>query len=234
VAITASTAGQDSNENAGVTLSFVSPIAGVDSDTTVDSGGLTGGTDEETDDALRVRILSRKRFAPHGGAAQDYINWAKEVSGVTRAWVYEQYYGVGTLALFFVRDNDTDIFPDAAEITEVEDYLEGHEDADGRTVGIPVTAEPGLFVLAPTRKDVNFQIGLAPNTAAVQAAVQAELEDLFYREGGPGQTIYLSQISEAIGGAAGETHHRIISPVADVVAAYNELPMVGTITWSDY
>ncbi len=234
VEVTASTEGEASNEAGGAVLTFVSPIAGVDTSVTIDSDGLAGGTDEEADEAYRARILARMRFAPQGGCAADYVTWAKEVSGVTRAWTYPQYMGRGTLAVFFMRDNDTDPYPSLDAAAEVREYLVSHEDSRGITVGCPVTAEPGLFVLAPVRKTVNLSIALYPNTAAVQAAVQDQLEDLFYREGGPGETIYLSEIAEAVSLAEGEERHRPVLPAADVVCAYNEVPEVGTITWSSY
>lgn len=232
--VTAKVAGEDSNEGGAAVLTFVTPIAGVDTSATVDADGLTEGTDEEDDTDYRARILARKRFAPHGGAAEDYIAWAKEVSGVTRAWVYSQYQGLGTLALFFMRDDDTDPFPDATEIATVRSYIVSHEDSRGVTVGCPVTAEPGLFVLAPTKKEIDLSISLYPNTAAVQAQVEAQLEDLLYREGGPAETVYLSEVSEAISLAEDEERHSLTSPVADIVCAYNEVAVLGTITWSDY
>lgn len=232
--VTASEEGTASNESGGAVLTFVTPIAGVDTSVTADSDGLTGGTDEETDDDYRTRILDRKRFAPQGGCAEDYIAWAKEVSGVTRAWVYEQYQGRGTLAVFFMRDGDANPFPNAAALLAVYNYIVSHEDSRGVTVGCPVTAKPGLFVLAPTAKTVDMSIAIYPNTVAVQAQVTAELEDLFQREGGLGETIYLSEIREAISAAADEEHHTLVSPVADVACLYNEVAVLGTITWSAY
>ncbi len=232
--VTASVAGVDSNEAAAAILTFVTPIAGVDTTTTVDSDGLTSGTDEETDENYRSRILARKRFAPQGGAAEDYIAWAKEVSGVTRAWVYEQYQGRGTLAVFFMRDDDVDPFPDSTEVATVRAHIVSHEDSRGVIVGAPVTAEPGLFVLAPTKKEVDMSISIFPNTTAVQTQVETELEDLFFREGGPSETVYLSEISEAISLAEDEERHTLTIPATDVVVAYNEVAVLGTITWSNY
>ena len=82
LALTAKVAGADGNDNAGITLSFVSPIASVNTTVTVGADGLSGGSDQESDTALRNRVLTRKRQPPHGGADFDYEVWAKEVSGV--------------------------------------------------------------------------------------------------------------------------------------------------------
>lgn len=234
VGITAYEAGAASDETGTVTLSFVTPIAGVDSTALTDANGLSGGADEETDNDYRVRILARKRFAPQGGCAEDYITWAKEVAGVTRAWVYPGYQGRGTLAVLFMRDKDTNPFPSTAELAVVRAHIVSHVDSRGVTVGCPVTAEPGLTVMAPAPKIVNFSIALYPNTPDVQAQVQAELEDLLYRKGTPGGTIYLSEISEAVSFAADEEHNRIIAPISDIICAYNEVAVLGSLTWSAY
>lgn len=212
-------AGAAGNRSAGQSLALVSPIAGVQS--TAVGSSLSGAADTETDDALRARLLARIQQPPHGGAAHDYIAWALEVAGVTRAWVYPNEAGLGTVTVRFMRDDDTDPIPDAGEVAAVQAHIEA---------AAPVTA--GVIVAAPVAAPVAMQITLTPNTAAVQAAVLAELEDLFLRDAEPGGTIYLSRIREAISVAAGEAHHALVSPVADVVAATGDIPTVGSITWA--
>lgn len=232
---TASVAGADGNDDAGITLTFVSPIAGVNTSVTVDSDGIENGTDEETDDDLRDRVLTRKRQPPHGGADFDYEAWALEVSGVTRAWSFPQYQGVGTIGVAFVRDDDASILPDATERATVRAYIVEHEDpGTGLMVGCPVTAEPGLFIVELSLYTVNFEIAIYPNTAAVRAAVEDNLADLILREGGPGEAIYLSEIDEAISNSAGEERHSLTSPVADAAAAVNQVHVLGTVTFTDY
>jgi uncharacterized phage protein gp47/JayE len=79
-------------------------------------------------------------------------------------------------------------------------------------------------------------IQLSPNTASVQAAVQAELEDLFRREAGVEDgagsgTVLLSHIREAISRAEGETDHVLVSPAADVTLSAGEIATVGNLTF---
>lgn len=235
LAVTAKIAGADANDNGSITLTFVSPITGVDSDTTVDADGISGGTDAESDAALRARILTRRRLPPHGGAQHDYEAWALEVAGVTRVWVFPLVSGPGTVGLAFVRDAETPIFPDAAERQAVRDYIVEHTDpASGTTVGIPLTAEPGFSIIELVEVQVNITINLSPNTAAVQAAVTSELESFLEREAGPGNTLYLSQFSEAISLATGEVAHTLVSPAADLVAQNDQLHTLGVITFNEY
>lgn len=223
-AVVAVTAGQASSCDVGVSLSLVSPVAGVNAAGTVAAGGLTGGADAETDDALRARLLARIQQPPHGGASNDYITWALEVAGVTRAWVYPGELGNGTVSVRFVRDNDgtaAAIIPDASEVAAVQAYIDARR---------PVTAQ--VTVVAPVSVPLNFQIqGLAPNTAAVQAAIQAELQDLLIREATPGGTILLSHIRAAISAAVGETDYVLVSPAANVTSTTGNMSTMGAITW---
>jgi uncharacterized phage protein gp47/JayE len=234
--LTAQLAGNDGNEDGGVELTFISPIANVNTIVTITTDGITGGIDEETDDDYRDRILARKRTPPHGGTEFDYENWTKEVSGVTRVWITSAYQGAGTVGVAFVRDNDTDsIIPSESEIATVRSYLISHTDPiTGETTGIPVTAEPGLFMITVSLYTVDFTIKIYPNTTTVQNSVTTRLEEFINAEGGPGQTLYYSRISEVISSAASEERHEIVTPVGDVTASTTQVHVLGTITWQDY
>lgn len=225
VAAVAVTAGLAGTSTAGTNLNLVSPLTGVNAAATVATGGLTGSADVETDDALRARLLARIQQPPQGGSASDYVTWALQVAGVTRAWVYPGELGAGTVTLRFVRDNDgtgAAIIPDAGEVAAVQAYIDALR---------PVTAQ--LTVVAPTAVPLNFQItGLTPGTSAVQAAVQAELQDLLLREATPGGTILLSHIRAAISQATGETDYNLVSPAANVINTTGNMSTMGSITWA--
>ena len=89
---------------------------------------LTGGTDTETDEQLRARILHRIQNPPMGGAAADYVAWALAVPGVTRAWAAPEQ-GVGTITVRFLMDDlraDNDGWPEPDDIQAVADYIDKH------------------------------------------------------------------------------------------------------------
>ncbi len=236
IAVTAVTGDADSNEDAGATLTFVSPITNVDNTATVGTAGLIGGADVEDVEDWRARILARKRKPPHGGIASDYENWAKEVGGVTRAWAIPLWQGVGTVGVAFARDDDTgSIFPSEAERTEVYDYLLSHTDpASGETVGVPVTVTPGLFMVELSPSTINLTIKISPNTAAVQLAAEAAITTVIKTDGGPQRVVYLSRLSEAVSNVLNEDRNKITAPADDITTASNEMHVLGTITWQDY
>lgn len=218
VPVQAVAVGADGNTPAGTELSLMTPIAGVSTVAVV--AEISGGADEELDASLRDRFLARIRRAPNGGSAGDYVQWALQVPGVTRAWVFPQELGASTVTVRFVRDGDTPIIPDALEVQAVQDHL---------NVVRPVTAQVHAF--APTAVPLPFSILLAPSTPEARAAVAASLADLLQREAAPGATILLSHIREAISTAAGERDHTLTVPAANVVHTPSQMAVMGAITW---
>lgn len=223
VAATAVNAGTSGNATAATSIALVNSIAGINTDAAVGTGGFAGGADAESDAGLRARLLDRIQQPPHGGALFDYVKWAKEVSGVTRAWAYALSGGAGTVSVTFVLDDEEDIIPDSAKVTEVQNYI---DDENRR----PVTADVTVF--APTAVELDFNITLTPNTAEVKAEVEASLRDLLKRDAEPGGTILISRIREAVSVAAGETDNIVNSPSADVTHSTGEIATFGTITWA--
>ena len=173
---------------------------------------------------------------PLGGSANDYIQWAREVTGVTRSWVLPLAYGPGTVGVSFVVDDEDPIIPSPAKVEEVQDYIDELK---------PVTALVTVF--APTELEMDLEIAIKPNTTEVQDAILAELQDLIDRDanlagsyGGPSVintgTILLSKINGAISIATGLEDFEIdtingITP-ANVVPSDGGLITLGTVTWS--
>jgi uncharacterized phage protein gp47/JayE len=219
VPVSALTAGVAGNTPAGSQLQLVSPIAGVNSFTTASAGGLAGGAETEGETSLRARLLARIRRAPNGGSKADYVTWALENAGVTRAWCYPNNTGLGTVGVAIVTDDAPGgPLPAQQVVDAVQAYIEERR---------PVTAE--VTVYAPEPLYLNLSIALSPNTLSVQNAITVELQDLFRRRSEPGGVIYFSEISEAISTAAGEAHHSILS--SSYTGTGNFL-LLGAITWS--
>lgn len=204
----------------GTALTLTSPIAGVQSVASVTAAGLATGAVEEDDASLLARLLQRIQNPPQGGSVPDYIRWALEVDGVTRVWVYPEWLGLGTVGVTFVMDAREMIIPLEDDLVLVGDHISGLR---------PVTASVTVF--APIARPVDLTIQLTPATDAVKAAVTAELEDMFARDGEPGGTIYLSRLYEAISVAAGESHHQLIEPLENVPSEASDLPVLGAISW---
>lgn len=220
VSLEAVDAGQLGNTPAGSILRSVSPVLGVADTFTVLAPGLAGGTEQESLEALRARVLRSYKVVAHGGSQSDYETWALEVPGVTRAWVRRHWMGPGTVAVFIVRDGDVSPIPGPEALALAQAYIDGER---------PVTAE--VAVLAPVEKPIQYEIKLTPDSGALRLAVESALVDLHNRESELGVTLLNTHIREAISGTAGEKDHALLSPAGDVVPAANELLTFGGILW---
>lgn len=206
------------NREEGQTYTLVSPVTGVDAEAV--GSEMAGGAEAESDESLRERLLYRLRNPPRGGTATDYVAWAKEVPGVTRAWCFPKEQGVGTVVVRFATDGLTETgIPTEGMVQIVADYI---------AQAAPVTA--ATTVLAPVVKPIAFQIkNLTPNTEAVRAQIAAELKSLFLREASPGGVVLITHIQQAISSAAGEEDYVLVYPTENVAAENYELPVVGDI-----
>lgn len=223
VPIKATVAGTGANLPLGTPISLESPIAGVNSTMTV-AADITNGVDQEDTEEFRARFNARLQDPPQGGADPDYVAWAEEVAGVTRAWVYPLELGLGTVVVRFVMDDNVPIFPDVGAVEAVQASLSNQR---------PVTAF--AVAVAPTELSVPFTIHIVPDTTDTRAAVTASLVDLFVRVAEPGDlagrgTILLSGVQTAIGNA-GVDNYIVTVPAADVAPGVGQLATVGTITW---
>lgn len=220
--VTAVVAGSLGTLTVSDVYSFESPIAGVNSTATVASSDIAG-TDAETTDAFRARLLFRMQNPPQGGNAADYVRWAKQVAGVTRAWCYPRELGAGTVVVRFMRDNDGGSgIPTGGEVTAVQNYIDALA---------PVTAV--VTVAAPIANVQPFTLHISPDNSTTRAAVQAELADLILRLGQPGGTIPLAQVETSVGNALGENGNFSISvPSGDITNATGYITTLGTVTFT--
>lgn len=202
------------------TLTAVTPVLGVNSSALIGPDGIVGGTEEETLEALRARVQAAFKNPSKVGSGADFVEWALEVPGVTRAWALPRWMGPGTFGLVFVRDGDPDIIPAPAQVAEVQAYLDQKR---------PVTSE--VYVLAPEPKPLHFSLQLVPDSTALRAAVERALQGLIVDEGGPGQTLLLTHIRAVISNTPGETNHVLSVPAADVLMTANQVAVPGVFTW---
>jgi uncharacterized phage protein gp47/JayE len=201
-------------------------LAGVAS-AAVDAYGLGQGADTETDEQLRARILFRKRYPPHGGAAYDYIGWGLSLPGVTRVFPSGNAFGRGTVGVWFLMD---DIYPagipQAADVMAMQTYIDSQA---------PITAT--VISQAPIADCIDIVIkGLRPDTQPVRESVGAELVSMFRNMASPGLpdapfTLYQSWIWEAVSNATGERSHTVVAPATDTAFHVGIMPCINSVTF---
>lgn len=221
----------------GTPLTATSGITGA-ATIAVYTNGLIGGGDVESDDSFRARILFRIRNVPQGGSAADYVSWATEIPGVTRAYVERTWSGAGTVRVFALFDNDypNGIAPQSA-LAPVRDYIEAVRPAGA----IVTVGSPTAFPI-----DITIQ-GLVPDDTSVRNAIVAETRSMFRRIARPAGTDveirgidYLatpqifsrSWAWQSAANASGEKRHVISAPVTDPVIPTGAMAILNGIQFA--
>ena len=244
VPVRALQAGAASNLEVGTPLSLSVTAPGISAASAL-AVSLSGGADEESDDELRARLLARIRQPPMGGDADDYVAWALEIAGVTRAWCAPKEMGVGTVTIRIMCDDLratsdplTNGFPLQSDLDAVKAFVD--------TVR-PVTVKE-FHVCAPIPQPLSFSIANlepTPGTSlqAAQASLAAGVAAMLARRARPAyalngvlqpaQTISAQAVSAAISAATGVDDFDLT--MADAVMANNGCMAVlgpGSIIYS--
>jgi uncharacterized phage protein gp47/JayE len=220
--VTADETGMAGNTDDGIALRLGTPLSGIPSTGYADT--IIDGADVEDLEIWRARVMERYYYIPQGGADPDYIIWAKEIAGITRAWTLRHYKGIGTVGVMVATGDPANPAPDDDLVQRVREHI----------LPLAPVAGGGLFVFAATEKVIPMTIALAKDTTEIRASVTAELNSLMLRDGTPSGKVFVSRISEAISLAAGEVAHKLTVPAADITLGSTELPVLGTITWATY
>lgn len=246
VTIEAQENGTVTNLDSGATISFVTPLANVESSGFVQFNGIAGGTSEETDDEYRVRILLSRSII-EGVFTPDQVKLAAlSVPGNTRAFVKKPTLSVcssssgsavtpvpGQISVFILRDNDSDITPsqlvlDTTKQAIVEDgSLPSH------------TSEVDLFVEAPTLVETDFDFtALNPDTTTMRSAVQAQLQAFFEDTVDFEETVteasYLGAIqsTQDLQTGAFIISFALSTPSGNIAVTDGEIATLGNVTFS--
>lgn len=133
------TPGKEGNDVSGELL----PVEYVNGLTTAELGEvIIPGTEEETDDALRDRLLKKIQQPAAGGNVNDYYNWAMKCAGVGAVKVFPLADGPGTVKVVLADEHGRSVESGTAK--KVAEYIEGQ-----RPIGADVTVVPA------TEKQVN-------------------------------------------------------------------------------
>jgi uncharacterized phage protein gp47/JayE len=229
---------------AGTTFTLATSIDGIQSNGTA-ATAFTGGADIESQDSLMTRMLQAYQNVPQGGDAQDYVEWALAVSGVTRAWCNPNGFGVGTVVVYTMFDNaeaGNNGFPQGVNgvaTNEARSATKATLDllvvANALFVEQPVTAL--VWSCAPTPNPINFTFtGSSGWSSATQAAVKDAIASVFLQYGAPITTsvpvIDISLIESEIAAISGTQGFVMTSPAANIPNVLGQLPTIGTVNFT--
>lgn len=223
--------GQDKNLAPNASILIGTPIANVNNEAFTQFSEVSGGTDDETDEDFRARIIDawRNPVANFNVAAID--KRVREVPGVTRVFIDEITPAVGDVRITFLRDRDASIIPSQKDVDDVEaaviDIKPAHMSNDS------------VVVLAPVAVPVDFNlIELVPDSEAMRTAIEESLDELFRQRTTVGEVLeedaYRSAIFNTISTESFETVESfdLSVPAGDIPIASGEIPDLRTISYT--
>lgn len=227
VPVNASAPGSAYNKQIKTILQFTSPPAGVDSEVVVEgiavNDGIQGGTDLESDELLRSRVLARIQGGKLIGKPGDWEHWALEVSGVTRAWESAGFLGAGSVGVFFlVDDNPISAIPSPGVVSTVQAYLDQESPIAYTNVAV-----------APADQQLAVTVNLDPDTADIRTAVEEEIADMLLREATPlGFTLTTVVVEQTIARAVGTGSFMLTNPNIDITYTLGNMPITFAMTYT--
>lgn len=249
VPIEATTSGAGGNASSGEPLSISSAVAGVAASGAI-ATDLAGGADLEDEDALRSRMLQVYAAPPQGGDADDYVQWALAVPGVTRAWAAPLGMGAGTVTLYFMMD---DVRLAEGGFPQGTNGVADDEDRDAAATGDQLIVADALFprqpvtalvyAVAPAANDVTLTIaGIAASPFLVRARIATAVRAALRADARPGGVTNISAIEAAIAAVAGSAGFVLTEvevsdgtvtpgPAGNIVSDTGYLPVLDTIVY---
>ncbi len=229
--VVSSDTGTSQNLDSGAVLSLSTPIAGVNSESFVSFSGITGGTNSEDEEDYRSRIIERIGNPVSNFNDSQITQRAKGIAGVTRTWVQPITPDVGSVTIYFVRDNDEDIFPDSSEITAVKNNI---------LLDLPATSDPeSVFVLSPIPVSQGFSFSsITPDTPTMRTSIANSLSAFFEDKAQLGVSItqdqYRSAIQETQDTDTGDflQSFSLSFPTGEITVASGELATLGSVVYA--
>lgn len=216
--------------------SYTGQLSNIDntSDATVTLGDIiTPGTDEETDDALRARYMTKVQNPGTSGNAAHYKQWALEVPGCGGAKVFPLWNGPGTVKILVVDSNMT---IDATLPTKVSNYITRPDNPELQLN--PIGA--ALTVASPTALNIittaNVKLDGSQTLAQVQATFSAELAAYLKSSVFKTYSVSYAKIGSLLLSTPGVADYSTLTVnggTANITLADTDIPMTGNVTLTE-
>lgn len=155
VPIVAIIAGESSNTASNTVTTMITSNANIKSIT--NSKPIEGGSDEETDDALRDRYYLRLSMPATSGNKAHYILWARECTGVGSAKATRDNTVANKVNLYICDDNGG--IANNTIVKTVQDYIDPNVNGDGSGVA-PIGAICEVFSAGVKKINVTGKVEL--------------------------------------------------------------------------
>jgi len=223
VLVRATTATAAGNVPVGAIDRVLSTIVGIDG--VSNPLPLTGGSDLESDDALRERVLIIVSSVRGAGTEDDYVIWAREVPGIAWASCVPLADGPGTVLLLVLGPNNVLVTGDLLDTVIA--YIEAR-----RPIGADVTVQSPTLVTVDVSANLTMESGIPES--AVQSLVEEEV-GAYFASLGAGDDVRINEVGAAILSVAGVLDYaslQLEGAGTNFAVADDELGILGTVALS--
>ena len=183
----------------------------------------SGGADEESDEALRERILASYKRLPNGANKAYYESEVLAVPGTAAVTVLPKERGLGTVDVIF---STTEGVPSEEMVRAVKERLDA-----SREICVDID------VRAPEKREVDVELRLKAEEGADFDEVSAEAERAL-RAYFDGRLLSRGLTHAALGDilyhVEGMENYAILSPSEDIEAGEGILPVLGDLTINEW
>lgn len=188
------------------------------------TGIISGGSDEESTEALMERYLTKVREPSTSGNRYDYYNWAMECEGVGAAKVFPLAGGPGTVKVIIADANMS--AAGTGLLKMVREHIE-----ELRPIGADVTVASVVEKAVNVSAGIKLQAGM--NLGGVQNAFQAALTDYLHRAALDMSYVSLARVGNLLLGTDGVEDYSglLLNGVSgNMVLTEEEIAVTGTVT----
>ena len=178
----------------------------------------SGGSDEESDEAFRARILESYQRLPNGANAAWYEQTAMNYGGIAAAKAVGRARGIGTVDVYVATEAGV---PDAELLMGLQAELqEKRENAGDVEEKAPVVQSVDVELSVLPKNGIAFEV--------VQAAVKQSVA-AFFTGRLLGRAVRLAELGSRIYALEGVENYRFSAPAGDMAAEDTVLPVLGTL-----
>lgn len=231
ISVTAVDFGSDGNQDAGSSMTFATPIAGVNSVTFVTQEAIAGGSDDETDASYRARYIYAYQHPISFFNDANIQEIVLTVPNITRVFIQDITPDVGQVTIYVMCDNNNNNgIPTPTDISNVENALAAIK---------PAHVDPNdIFVLAPVADIINFTFSaLDPNTTSMLDAITQNLKQVFLEQTRVStdllEDVYIAAIQNSIDltSGSGVNSFTLSFPTGNIAIADGHIPVLGSVTF---
>ena len=185
-------------------------------------GAFTGGSDTESDESLRERIMESYKRLPNGANAAFYEREAMSFPTVAAARAVGRARGIGTVNVYVATHAGT---PSEELLEEIAEALERKRE---------IAVDVGVLAPTETAIDVTAELSVADGYDFEEVCEEVERALGAYFTGERlGEDVTYAAIGALIYGVEGVTNCHLLAPTTDTAGNLTRLPVLGTVILSE-